>query len=200
MDLSTYSGLQAAIASYLTRDDLSDPIPTFIALFETKFNRVMRLSQMETVTTLTPGADGTVSLPADFLDLRYVQANASPAYMLRASTAAGSAFIATTSGTALTYYVQGGKIATAPISKYGLTISYYAKLPALSNSNTSNWLLAKYPDAYLYGSLAEAAAFQMDDEALQRWEAMFKAVMSDTQSADGGRWNAGAISLSAPCP
>lgn len=200
MDLSTYSGLQAAIASYLTRDDLSDVIPTFIALFESKFSRVQTLSQMETTATLTPGVDGTVSLPADFSELRYVQANGAPAYMLTASNAAASSSIAGTSGLVRSYFIRGNKLATAPISQYGLTIGYYAKVPALSATNTTNWLLTQYPDAYLYGSLAEAAAFQMDDTALQRWEAMFKGVMQDITSADAGRWNAGAMTIAAPCP
>jgi hypothetical protein len=200
MAVANYTDLQAAIASYLVRDDLSDLIPTFIALFESKFSRTMRLSEMETVTTLTPASDGTVNVPTDFAEMRYVQANASPGYMLEALTPAVSSYRSSQSGTARGYYVQAGKIVTAPISQYGLTIGYYAKLPALSATNATNWLLTKYPDAYLYGSLAEASAFQMDDKALARWQAMFQGVMQDIRSADGARWNAGAVSLSVPCP
>ena len=49
-------------------------------------------------------------------------------------------------------------------------MTYYAKIPALSGSNASNWLLARSPDVYLYGSLVAAEAFLMNDERLGVWK------------------------------
>ena len=46
-DLTTYDGLQAAIADYLGRSDLTERIPTFIALAERRMNRELRLRVME---------------------------------------------------------------------------------------------------------------------------------------------------------
>lgn len=40
-----------------------------------------------------------------------------------------------------------------PNAVYALTGTYYKEIPALSDDNTSNWLLAKSPNSYLYGSL-----------------------------------------------
>jgi len=51
-------------------------------------------------------------------------------------------------------------------------------LPALSDSNTSNWLLDLAPDAYLYASLLESAPFLRDDERLQTWTALYGAAVN----------------------
>lgn len=53
MDLSTFSGLKAAVADYLNRDDLTSVIPGFIALAEAKFNRKLRARQMIKRATAT---------------------------------------------------------------------------------------------------------------------------------------------------
>ena len=46
-DLTTYAGLQAAIADWLGRDDLAERIPVFVALAEKRMNRELRLRCME---------------------------------------------------------------------------------------------------------------------------------------------------------
>jgi len=35
---------------------------------------------------------------------------------------------------------------------------------ALSDSNTNNWVLTRYPDAYLYASLSAASIYLVDDQ------------------------------------
>ena len=40
------------------------------------------------------------------------------------------------------------------------------KIPALSDSNTTNWLLTLSPDVYLFGALAEACLFAPEKAAL----------------------------------
>ena len=46
-DLTTYKGLCEAVADYLGRDDMTERIPTFIALAERRMNRELRLRVME---------------------------------------------------------------------------------------------------------------------------------------------------------
>ena len=46
-DLTSYAGLCEAVADYLGRDDMTDRIPTFIALAERRMNRDLRLRVME---------------------------------------------------------------------------------------------------------------------------------------------------------
>ncbi len=46
-DLTSYTGLCEAVADYLGRDDMTERIPTFIALAERRMNRELRLRVME---------------------------------------------------------------------------------------------------------------------------------------------------------
>jgi hypothetical protein len=58
-------------------------------------------------------------------------------------------------------------------------LEYFALLPALDDINQTNWLLAKYPDVYLYGVLCESAPFLRDDDRLQTWGARFGAALQE---------------------
>ena len=48
--------------------------------------------------------------------------------------------------------------------------TYYESVTSLSTSQASNWLLAAYPGAYLYGSLTEATAYVVDDARSPMWK------------------------------
>ncbi len=48
MAISNYSELKAAIADWLNRSDLTDSIPDFIALAETRHKRDFKIRRMET--------------------------------------------------------------------------------------------------------------------------------------------------------
>src|SRR3546814_4879575 len=55
----------------------------------------------------------------------------------------------------------------APDSSYTAEMIYYAKLTPLSDAATSNALLERAPDAYLYAALGAAAPFLADDDRLK---------------------------------
>jgi len=46
---------------------------------------------------------------------------------------------------------------------------YRKNIPALSVTNTTNWLLALAPDLYLYGALLESAPYIKEDARIQTW-------------------------------
>ena len=46
---------------------------------------------------------------------------------------------------------------------------YRQNIPALTSTNTSNWLLTLAPDLYLYGTLLETAPYLKEDERIQTW-------------------------------
>src|SRR4051794_31417082 len=67
MALATYSDLQASIANWLHRSDLTLQIPDFISLAESRLNRLLILRSMETEASLTASpATRYVTLPTDF--------------------------------------------------------------------------------------------------------------------------------------
>ena len=59
-----------------------------------------------------------------------------------------------------------------------IEILYYKSIPALTDSNTTNWLLTNYPDIYLWGCMKMAGVFTRDDDLIRRASTMYdRAVM-----------------------
>jgi hypothetical protein len=65
-----------------------------------------------------------------------------------------------------------------PDQTYNIELVYYQSIPALSDSNTSNWLLTIAPDAYLYGALMQAAPYLGEDERVQVWNGLYVSAVS----------------------
>jgi hypothetical protein len=66
--------------------------------------------------------------------------------------------------------------------EYALT--YWAGVPALSDSATTNWLLTREPGVYLYGALIEASPYLADDSRVMVWAAQFKTIMEGMAAED----------------
>jgi hypothetical protein len=78
--------------------------------------------------------------------------------------------------TASTFYsLMNGAIelVPAPGDDVEIEMIYYGKVPALSDAATTNWLLTKAPDLYLYGSLVHASPFLMDDQRIPTFASMY---------------------------
>ena len=66
-----------------------------------------------------------------------------------------------------------------------LLITYWARIQPLSQS-AKNWLLTKYPDVYLYGSLAQLTGYAKDQGEADRWTNAFEAIVQEIKDRD---WN-----------
>src|SRR5882672_2940390 len=172
MPIQTYSDLQTAVASWLARADLAANIPDFITLFEAVANRRLRVRQMETVATLTPSS-GAAALPADYLTWRRVTwTGATPRELEYAHPSYLRAlYPSAPSGTARLFTIEGATLTVRPADNTALAFDYFQKIPALASGNPSNWLLAAWPDLYLFGALAEAHGFVKDADSLALWSA-----------------------------
>lgn len=170
MALSNYTELKAAIASWISRTDLTASIPDYITLYEADANRRIRIRQNTYTTqlTLTSGSS-SVTLPTGFLEdieLNYADTaetlTEAPFDLLDReqttdSTAKRPAYFAIDSGTII--------FETEADQNYTLNLRYYKQWDIATD--TTNWLLTNAPDAYLFGSLAEAALQTRDDVLLQ---------------------------------
>ena len=189
MALDTFSGLKTTIADYLNRDDLTSAIPGFITLAEAKFNRKLRVRQMVKRATATLDTQ-YFAFPSDFLQAKEFQLNTNPITYLQYVTQNqgdyGSANNYIAAGKPQFYTIIGTQIQVIPTPDTGYTgeLTYYGKIPALSDSNTSNWLLAYAPDLYLYGSLVEATPYLKDDERLAVWSTLYTNSLGDIEIAD----------------
>ena len=172
MALATYSDLKQAIQDWRARSDLATKADDFIDLAEAFFNTRLRQLNMEKVGTLTTTAtDPLVTLPADYLGLIKLSLASDPAplemvslksiddhYLISHIGRPDVFALEFDSGTAK------ARFAPAPDSDYDLKINYYYGITPLSDANTTNWLLTKYPNIYLAACLYEAAKYCMDFE------------------------------------
>jgi hypothetical protein len=189
MALDTFSGLKTTIADYLNRDDLTSIIPSFISIAEAKFNRKLRVRQMVKRATATLDT-AFFAFPADFLQAKEFQLNTNPITYLEFVTEKQGdlmrqdAIIAP--GKPKYYTIVGTQleVIATPDDGYTGELTYYGKIPALSDSNTSNWLLAYAPDLYLYGALVEATPYLKDDERLGTWSTLYTNSLGDIEVAD----------------
>lgn len=192
MAFATYSDLQSTIASWLNRTDLTSAIPDFITLAEARFNRELRTLQMVKRATANT-EDEFVAVPADWLEAKDLSIADLPLSYITPEKLGEWKYVNVTGKTRY-YTIVGGsfELFPAPTSDVTVEMAYYAKIPALSVSNTSNWLLAKAPDLYLYGSLQQAAPYIMDDERLPLWAANSTAIIQFLNNESDNATHSGA--------
>lgn len=161
----TYTELKTAIADYLHRDDLTSKIDLFIDLFEARASRKLRTIEMEVLATVVP--TGTEALPTGFQAFKNIQVNSTYNRPLEYASPQKIASMGITGGSPLFYTINGNAVDFSP-SAVGYTIewTYYQNIPALSDNNTSNWLLTKYPDYYLMGCVYQALIYTLDANAM----------------------------------
>lgn len=189
MAISNYSELKAAIADWLNRSDLTDSIPDFIALAETRHKRDFKIRRMETRVTASTIADSEFyTLPDNYVAMRNIQLNTDPKTPLEYLTPeqmdriyAGSA-----TGKPKAFSIIGNNIQLRPIpdSAYQIEILYFKHFTALSDSNTTNDMLTHHPDAYLYGALVEAEPYLQNDKRIQVWSAYYDRTKNDIISSN----------------
>jgi hypothetical protein len=179
MSIANYSDLQTTVANYLHRADLTSVIPDFITLAEAKLNRVLRLRAMENVATGT--VSSTVALPTGFIEMRSLTVssggNTSPIPYVTPEN------ITSTSDAPLSYSIVGDNIYFLPsTSGYTYTLTYFKKFDPLSSG--VNWLITNAPDAYVYGTLLEAAPYLKDDARANLWLSALQQVVTQLVSAN----------------
>jgi hypothetical protein len=188
MSFLTYSALQAEIAGYLNRDDLTSVIPSFITLAESQMQRRLRTRKMIGRSEATIDNEYEL-LPSDFAGVRSFELDTTPKRALEYITPdalAGMKASYSTAGNPIYYTIVGDEFQFLPAPGDGQTgsLTYWKKIPALSASNTSNWLLLAHPDAYLYGSLLQSAPYLIEDERLTMWGTLFTTIMDDIEASD----------------
>lgn len=158
MSLATYTDLPTQIANWLARDDLTAYIPDFITLFEASAQRRLKVRPQETVATLTPTA-GVATLPNDYLGFKRVTWTGSPYRELTyvTPTYLNAAYPDQSAGTPANFTIEGSSLKVMPLDNSALSLLYFQRTAALSTA--LNWLYTNHPDAYLFGALCEANAF-----------------------------------------
>jgi hypothetical protein len=165
MAIANYTDLQGAVADYLARADLTARIPDFIKLAEAHFNRELRTREMVAGVFTALDVNYVLALPSDFVewisaqwigsagsaDLRYAEMD-SEAWRFRYRP----------NGHPSMFTIAGTQLLIRPLAAGNINLKYYQGISPLVDAST-NWLLTKCPDLYLYRTLAEAYIFQKNE-------------------------------------
>lgn len=192
MALSAYADLQTSIAGFLNRDDLTAAIPDFIALCESNLQRDIKHWRMEKRATATIDARFS-AVPSDLIapirfqvgtsDLPMQPIGVQDMHERRASQQDNT-------GTPAYYALIGTEFEfyPTPTDAVTATLYYRAKIPALSDVNTTNWVLENAPDVYLYGSLVHTAPYLVEDARVGVWGALYgQALAMLNRQGDAGK-------------
>jgi hypothetical protein len=190
MSIGTFAELKTATANWLDRSDLTSRIPEFIVLAEARFNRILRIRDMETVSTSISTVAGTreYSLPTNFVQMKEFHLTTDPLTSLSYITPEMMTRMQAGSTKAkpqvFTIIADNVRLGPNPDAVYTTSMLYYKKFTALSDAATTNDMLTNNPDVYLYGTLLEAEPFIMNDERVALWATAFRQSVDDIQFQD----------------
>ena len=200
MGLANYSELKSSVADWLNRSDLTALVPDFIKLTEAKLNREVRHYKMHNRANATLDTQFS-AVPADWLEVVRFTLTEGNTYVLEPSSPSEisrrRAEGINTTGRPQLFCVSGDsfEVFPTPNGSYVSELVYFQKIPALSDSNTTNWLLTEYPDAYLYGALLEATPYVLDDERMVLWTQMYASTIANINAASDNSKTGGPLKL-----
>lgn len=187
MAITTYAELQAAIADFLNRDDLTSIIPSFIYLAEADVARKLRhwLQERKVRTSFDEEYE---FLPDDWLETIALRHEDGTEIELIGVRDMAHFKQSASTGKPKFYRVEAGRIEVYPTpdAGYNVDLLYYGRIPALTDTNTTNWLLVNHPDILLYGSLMHAAPYLGEDARVSIWGGLYAAGLQSLQ-ADSDR-------------
>ena len=201
--ITDYASLQSTI-----RDMLDDPnldVQGFISLFENKADRKFRVADMSVQLAQDGTGEEYIDLPADYLELRHINVDGKDLDYVTPEKM--DLKVEREQPQVPQYYTIIGKklrIASAPKAESQpgegdaevINLIYYQRIPKLSDSQTTNWLLDAAPDIYLYGSLEHAEAFVYDPQRYAMWKAMLRELMDEyIEADDGARWSGSSLAV-----
>ena len=189
-----YASLVDTIAKYLGYD-ADGMIPVFIGLAEQRIQRDANLRVMERRGTksTSPGVDFVwlpdKRIPGDwdvYLNMREVSLAASKPVNLAYITPDEYTDRAGSSGMPRAYSIIGRSLVFAPVpdAAYTVLLTYYARIPPLSDAQPTNDVLLAYPDLYLYASLVESVPYARSSVPGELWASMYAAAIRDARHGD----------------
>ena len=185
MALGTYSELSTAVFSRLNRSAVSADFDVAIALAEAEVNRRLAwkpVRPMHTHSTATVSAE-YLGVPADILD---VDSLAIDGVEVTYTSPQNLERMAAEDAAVPRYYTQIGeefRFFPVPDTSYTLDLIYWAKVPNLNSTDTTNWLLTGHPDAYFHGVLAHLYQQYFDPEGASEQAALFDVAIEKVLSA-----------------
>lgn len=184
----TYDELKTQVANYLNRGDLASQMDIFIHLTESDINK--KLKHQDMMKRAVAKADSTsqyMQLPADWINCINIELNTADHKVLMQQSIESLDLkrmsINNAKGTPQYFAISDDAIELCPTpdKDYELQLTYYADVPALSSTNTTNFVSKNYPDIYIYGCCKHASIFLMEDERIRLFENLFDKALEEVR-------------------
>lgn len=186
MAITTYAELKTAMADWSHRSDLTSYLDDFIDQTESFFRYPplrpsepgiggIRANITRATGSLSAGIS-TLARPSDFLEAYRFRLTADNGGMLSYVNPESIGLYRRT-GSGKPYYWTVSDVIefdVAPDSAYAYELSYYADFADLDGTDTTNWVLTNYPNAYLSGCMFNLCKFIQDDAGAERWLLQYK--------------------------
>ena len=191
MNITTYDTLQDAVGVELRRTEYGSAgsnatiTEEKIALVEARLQRILREREMEYRATASISSE-YVAVPSNFGGVRRLQLNTSPVQLLKYLTPDEMSALwgSSTSGQPRCFTIINAEFqfAPSPDDTYTAEVIYWKKFDALSDSNTSNWILASHPDIYFYGTLLHLTGRLVNDPRIPLWKAAWDEAIGELRA------------------
>ncbi len=193
--IANYGELRMALSDWIGHRNVATVLPRLVQTAESRLNRELRTRYQLTSGTFT-FASGTANLPSDFLEMSDVFGLNGFQYR------SGPVSDAQRVGSQYARYSIAGNVITINGYSGSRTYNYYAALPTLTTSSaTTNWLLTRYPDVYLYAVGLEAAKYLQDDNlAARSQQELNEALRSLRADDERARWANGGVRVASLTP
>jgi hypothetical protein len=185
---TSWVGLISQVRDYLHRSDLSTAqVDYFIDNCENWLNNNLRVPEMETTNGSLTVSSGEISNPSDFLSWKRltVASNGTTKLLAPLTDEQGDSLTDGSTGQPFGYVMRGSKtiLKPTPDGNYTVAGTYYQKVPALSDSASTNWVISNYQDAYLYGSFVGSEGFIQNDQRIGLWRELFLEAVNGIRKA-----------------
>lgn len=182
----TYDEIKTKVAEYLNRTDLTSQMDMFIDLTESDINKVIKHQDLIKRANAVAETQYT-QLPSDWSRVINVELNTSDhTTLLQQSTESldlKRTSIDNVSGRPEYFAITDNAIELCPTpdTNYELQLTYYANIPELSSTNTTNVVSDKFPDVYIYGCCKHASIFLMEDERVGMFQTLFDKALEEVR-------------------
>lgn len=189
-DINDYTDLVEAVGKWMDRDDLVDEVGSFTRLVEEEINERLANNRVRpSLNTATYTADG--SLPDRYLTaVDMIMIRDGYNYRLEEIEISKAALIKARNQDVeqpdyLNFTAIGDNIEFIPALKSGDTavLTYIERVEPLSSVVTQNWMLSNHPGVYLYGCLAHAAAYEVDDGRGAQWYSLSQSLLDSAMNS-----------------
>lgn len=185
MPFSSYSDLKNAIGGFLARTTgLEAKIADAIALFEAEYNGGEDNYFAEDVYTInTTAGTALAALPTNFNEPVSLSIPGGGEVKLVSLPIlnGGDPQIRSRPTRAALYPGNRLKLSPTPDTAYAIELIYEANLASLTDAAPSNWMLQKYPNVYLYGSLKYMLDYLQDGVRADTVKSQYAIFLSDIQ-------------------